>query len=101
MRNISPIIRTTWIFFSDVHIFIYIFRIAVPFVKEQTSASAWLIRRDISLPLFNKLSQVSTLLGEQVEDTASERVMAIIGDFRTLKGNLSPQVHTYELSSSP
>ena len=79
----------------------YVLRIASPFVKEQTTASAWLLCRDVSLPVFNKLSQVSTLLGEQVENTASERVMAIIGDFRTLKGNFMIRSSPwYKLSSN-
>ena len=73
----------------------FILRIAVPYIKEQTASAAWILRRDISLSVFNKLSQVSTLLGEQVEDTASERVMAIIGDFRTLKGNKTDKTVTF------
>ena len=62
-------------------------RIATPFVKEQTAASTWLLCRDVTLPVFNKITKVSNLLGEQLEGTASERIMAIIGHFTTLKGN--------------
>ena len=62
------------------------FRIATPFIKEQTAASAWLLCRDVTLPIFNKITKASNLLGEQLEGTASERIMAIIGHFTTLKG---------------
>ena len=66
---------------------IYYLRIATPFVKEQTSASAWLLSRDTSVTVFNKLPQVGELLGDRVEDTANERIMAIVGGFTTIKGN--------------
>ena len=68
-----------------------LFRIATPFIKEQTAASSWLLCRDITLPLFNKITKASNLLGEQLEGSASERIMAIIGHFTTLKGKL-PQL---------
>ena len=66
-----------------------LFRIATPFVKEQTAASAWLLSRDTSVTVFNKLPQVGELLGDRVEDTANERIMAIVGGFTTIKGELS------------
>ena len=62
-------------------------RIATPFIKEQTAASAWLLSRDTSLYVFNKLPQVGELLGDKVDDTANERIMAIVGGFTTIKGN--------------
>ena len=40
--------------------------------------------------MFNKLPQVGELLGDRVEDTANERIMAIVGGFTTIKGNNPP-----------
>ena len=65
---------------------ISLFRIATPFIKEQTAASAWLLCHDVALPVFNKITRASNLLGERLEGTASERIMAIIGHFTTVKG---------------
>ena len=65
---------------------VYNFRIATPFVKEQTSASNWLISHDVTVSVFNKLPKVSEQLGDLVDDTATERIMAIVGGFTTLKG---------------